>query len=188
MPNTMNHDTPTRQCPDCESPLTKKNLDPVRIDECPNCSGIFFESDEFRQTKDAADSDLEWMDFDVFQVDECHTKSSTRKCPGCQLSMVMVNYATTGVEIEACARCKAIWLDKGEFQKILAALESEANAKDTLGHLKSTFQEGMELLNGPESLVSEWKDFTKACQFLGRRCVVENPNLSSAISALQKFV
>ena len=184
----MNTEKNQRNCPVCDSALAQKAIAPIVADECNQCGGILFESDEFRLAKDAEDSDLEWMDFEVFKAEDSQPKKSTRNCPMCHHAMLTVSYATTGVEIETCADCKAIWLDKGEFQKILTALDSEANAKGVLGHLKSTFQEGVEILNGPESLVSEWKDFTKACQFLGRRCVVENPKLFSAISVVQKVI
>lgn len=95
---------------------------------------------------------------------------------------------TTGVEIDVCAGCKGIWLDKGEFQKILGIMETEANSKTSLELLKTTLREGLEILNGPESVASEWKDFTQACSFLGRRCVIENPTLFSAVAGLQRLI
>ena len=182
----MRQSTQNLNCPDCHSRLDQTAVDPVSVEQCKSCGGILFGSEEFRLAKDKADPDLVWMDFDVLNPEAAQSKKSTRHCPKCALAMATVCYATTGVEVEVCADCKSIWLDKGEFQKILSALDAEATAKNTMEHLKNTLQEGLEVLNGPESLASEWKDFTKACLFLGRRLMVEAPTVFKAISAVQR--
>ena len=37
-------------------------------------------------------------------------------CPNCSTSMTLKN--RLGVEIDQCPRCKGVWLDRGELEKV----------------------------------------------------------------------
>ena len=37
-------------------------------------------------------------------------------CPNCSTSMTLSN--RLGVEIDQCPRCKGVWLDRGELEKV----------------------------------------------------------------------
>jgi uncharacterized protein len=39
------------------------------------------------------------------------------KCPNCQETLVMTE--RQGVEIDYCPKCRGVWLDKGELDKII---------------------------------------------------------------------
>ena len=39
------------------------------------------------------------------------------KCPNCDETLVMSN--REGVEIDYCPKCRGVWLDKGELDKII---------------------------------------------------------------------
>ena len=39
------------------------------------------------------------------------------KCPACNLDLAMVN--REGVEIDYCPKCRGIWLDRGELDKLI---------------------------------------------------------------------
>lgn len=39
------------------------------------------------------------------------------KCPNCEETLVMTE--RQGVEIDYCAKCRGIWLDRGELDKII---------------------------------------------------------------------
>ena len=54
------------------------------------------------------------------------------KCPNCEELLVMTE--RKGVEIDYCPKCRGVWLDKGELDKIIeksAAAESSQNIKQT---------------------------------------------------------
>ena len=59
-------------------------------------------------------------------------------CPSC---IVDLNIAERqGVEIDYCPRCRGVWLDRGELDKIIersldAAMSSERNAGERSRHL-----------------------------------------------------
>ena len=47
-------------------------------------------------------------------------------CPVCKIPLTMSE--RQGVEIDYCAQCRGIWLDRGELDKILERSASEASA------------------------------------------------------------
>ncbi|MFZ1259106.1 MAG: zf-TFIIB domain-containing protein, partial [Chitinophagaceae bacterium] len=52
------------------------------------------------------------------------------KCPNCEELLVMTE--RQGVEIDYCPKCRGVWLDKGELDKIIeksAAAESKQQFK-----------------------------------------------------------
>ena len=52
------------------------------------------------------------------------------KCPNCDQTLVMTE--RQGVEIDYCPKCRGVWLDKGELDKIIeksTAAESNQNLK-----------------------------------------------------------
>jgi len=56
------------------------------------------------------------------------TSSSIMLCPACQVSLVMAE--RQNVEIDYCPKCRGVWLDRGELDKIVErATESESRAR-----------------------------------------------------------
>jgi Zn-finger nucleic acid-binding protein len=51
------------------------------------------------------------------------------KCPNCEETLVMTE--RQGVEIDYCPKCRGVWLDKGELDKII-----EKSAADSSQQLK----------------------------------------------------
>jgi uncharacterized protein len=48
------------------------------------------------------------------------------QCPACNVALVMSE--RSGVEIDYCPKCRGIWLDRGELDKIIERSESGAPA------------------------------------------------------------
>jgi uncharacterized protein len=49
-------------------------------------------------------------------------------CPNCQTELQMGD--RSGVEIDYCPKCRGVWLDRGELDKIVDRLSSAPWAKD----------------------------------------------------------
>ena len=47
-------------------------------------------------------------------------------CPNCEGSMQAVQ--RSGVEFDMCPRCRGVWLDRGELEKLMAVERDEAQA------------------------------------------------------------
>lgn len=58
--------------------------------------------------------------------DPVTAKSSGLLCPACQVDLAMSE--RQGIEIDYCPRCRGVWLDRGELDKII-----ERNAADQSG-------------------------------------------------------
>ena len=93
-------------CPKCKIDMHKKSIQGIEVNECMKCEGIWFENDELRQVKDETDSDLNWMDFEIWKHPEQFKAKSTKyDCPNCMKSMDVLDYNTTQVEIDYCPFC-----------------------------------------------------------------------------------
>ena len=178
-----------KQCPKCGGELRPKNIGPVEVDECQSCKGVWFDKDELRQAKDSTDADLNWMDFEIWKhEDQFKSRACPRKCPACGEPMVTLEYGSTAVAIDYCRSCQGTWLDRDEFKKIIDALETEVVAKSLPDYVKEAIREGIEVLTGPESFLSEWKDFSNVLRFMQYRLFVANPALLNTVTAVQKTI
>ena len=173
-------------CPLDGTTLEIHTIHSVDVEECPQCKGLWFEKDELRKAKDDADPDLNWLDFDLWSDQESFkTELSARNCPRCGENMATISYADTGVTVDYCVEEHGIWLDKGEFQAIIEALENETLSMDSSEYAKASFDEAKDLLVGNEGFASEWKDFRTVSRLLQYRILVDNPRLAELLVALQ---
>jgi Zn-finger nucleic acid-binding protein len=175
-------------CPKCNLELEPKNIGPVQVDECHKCKGIWFDKEEFRQAKDSTDSDLNWMDFDIWKhADKFKAKESSLKCPVCMATTQEIHYGETPIEIDYCSKCQGTWLDKDEFEKIIEALNEELLAKSFKEYISSSIEEAKEIVTGPESFISEWKDFATVLRLMQYRLFIENPKLLNTVINIQRI-
>ena len=49
------------------------------------------------------------------------------QCPNCQEILVMAE--RRGVEIDYCPKCRGVWLDRGELDRLIQVAEEEAAAR-----------------------------------------------------------
>ena len=175
------------QCPKCNCKMEVKNIRNVEIDLCSECSGVWFDQDELRKVKDKTEPDLNWMDFEIWKhEDQFRFSQKPIKCPKCQIDMVVITYKDTDVEIDYCAKCQGTWLEESELSNIIDALNSELANKSIKGYVKASLKEAKEIITGPESLVSEWKDFVTVLRMFQYRFFIENPNLRDTVINIQK--
>lgn len=175
------------ECPKCKIELDKKSIKGIEVDECDKCEGIWCDNKELKQVKDNTDSDLNWMDFDIWKHSEKFSaKPAKVNCPECGNLMNVIDYENTKVEIDFCEQCKGIWLDKNELENIITALEEEILVKSTSEYVKATLLEAKELVTRPESFLSEWKDFSTILRFLQYRILSRHPKIHDTMVIFQK--
>lgn len=61
------------------------------------------------------------------------------KCPNCEETLVMTE--RQGVEIDYCPKCRGVWLDKGELDKIIEKSSSADSAHQFKSQDKSRNRE-----------------------------------------------
>jgi Zn-finger nucleic acid-binding protein len=167
--------------------LVEKSVENVIVHECPQCKSIWFEDGQLREVKDIAEPDTNWMDFEIWKHKELF-KHEPRNlgCPKCQENMVAVDYDNTSVIINYCPQCRGTWLEKGEFKQIIEALNTELANKPLSDYVKAGICEAVEIVTGPESFISEWKDFSTFFRMLQYRILVEHPDLRQTLLNIQK--
>jgi Zn-finger nucleic acid-binding protein len=175
-------------CPICrEISLRSTDFQGVSIDECPSCGGLWFDRDELRKSQGLADPDLNWMDFELWaDQNQFQKHQSPHQCPRCALPLTILQYGSTDVNIECCDSCRGIWLEKGKFEKLLSALETEVNNKSLGSMFSEALREARELVSGKKSFVAEWKDFTTVLRLLEYRFLANYPGLHDTLTVAQK--
>lgn len=179
---------PTRHCPVCKIPLRRTTLGSVPVEECPSCKGAWFDDQELRLAKDEADHDLVWMDFELWKhADQFQADRRGLNCPSDGTALVDVRYGKTPVRVAFCPSCRGVWLDKGEFTEIIKALEEQAVSMDVAEYVRASLAEARELVTGPESFLSEWRDLRAVLRLLRFRFLVEHRGLTSLIERIPRI-
>ena len=175
------------ECPNDNEQLKKALFHNVEVDYCPKCLGLWFEQDELRQVKDEKDKDLNWLDIDLWQEETKFKISQIQKiCPVCSVPLYSVNYGDSQIEVNLCKLCEGIWLDRGEFKKVIEYLEEKGKKEILENYFKNLIQEGVEVFTGPESFRSEVSDFLTILKLLNYKFATQHPIITKIISALPK--
>jgi Zn-finger nucleic acid-binding protein len=107
-------------------------------------------------------------------------------CPVCQKSLARIEYPDTTVIVDICVAGHGIWLDKGEFEGIILALQKELESKPGSDYLRETLHQATELVSGHERFASEWKDFATVFRLMEYRILIEHPKLATTLDAIRK--
>ena len=116
-----------RICPNCDKPLQTirlKMADPLAIERCHTCFGLFFDRGEIETVLQSSVSnvfDINREHIDNINKDRYPKQQKIRylKCPDCRKHMNRVNFGQrSGVVIDQCI-IHGIWLDSGELTHLL---------------------------------------------------------------------
>ena len=174
-------------CPVCKKPLDKAILYGVEVNYCPICLGLWFEKDELRWAKDTKDRNLRWLDIDLWkEEDKFKISRGSKLCPACRLPLYEVNYGDSDVKIDVCNVCHGIWLDRGEFRKIINYLEEKAYLEVLNNYARNLAEEFWEIFTGPETFREEVLDFVTILKLLNYKFVTQHPLISKIIANLPK--
>ena len=174
------------KCPNCKSEnLTRADYKDIQLDYCPVCYGVWFDKDELRQVKDKEDEFLRWIDFDPWE-DETKFKidKSSRICPDCGMPFYTVKYDDLPIELDLCNVCHGIWLDKGEFDKIIKYLEERVSHETLAEYFEDIGEEFVEVFTGPEKISSEIADLVMVMKLLEYRLLAKIPAIAKVIARL----
>jgi uncharacterized protein len=174
-------------CPVCKKTLDSAIFHEVEADFCPQCLGIWFDEDELALAKDASDKSINWVDFDLWKEINSFVISRDEKiCPSCRLPLYETEYGKSGMTVDLCNACKGIWLDRGEFKKLIQYLRSGKDFDALNDYIKSLRGEFWEIFTGPESIKSEVSDFLAVLKLLKYKFITQYPGISRVISELPK--
>lgn len=175
------------KCPLCKVDLAKSVLSGAEIDYCPKCLGLWFEEDELRLAKDNKDKDLNWLDIDLWQDKEKFRVSPSQKlCPSDRMPLYEVEYGDSGIKVDVCGIDRGIWLDRGEFKKIVQYLKEKADKEVLDNYLKNLKEELWEVFSGPEDLKDELEDFLTILKLFAYKFSAQHSAIAKIISGLPR--
>jgi uncharacterized protein len=175
------------KCPKDKTDLDKAILHQIEVDYCPTCMGIWFEEDELRQAKDKRDEELNWLDVDLWEnKKDMRASKDNRLCPSCRLPLYEISYGDSDIKVDICNICRGIWLDRGEFKKIISYLQKKKDWEVIHNYSKNLAQEGIEIFTGPETLREELGDFFSVLKLLRSKFMARFPEITNTISQLPK--
>ncbi len=115
-----------RTCPRCTQTLTRAKGPGMVLDICTDCGGTHFDHGELAKMARTRPDELD----DVERLVERHPYSVkiviSREllCAACGTPMETYEYAfTSGVLLDRCPKCYAVWADDGELQAIQDHIE-----------------------------------------------------------------
>jgi hypothetical protein len=95
-----------------------------------------------------------------------------------------VNYGSSEIKVDLCSLCYGIWLDRGEFKKIIEYLEGKASYEIFHKYVKNLAEEFWEIFTGPETLREEISDFLIISKLFTYKFAGQNPAIVEIISKL----
>jgi Zn-finger nucleic acid-binding protein len=173
------------KCTLCGTALEEAVLDRVTVHDCPEGHGTWFEREELRRAKDNADRDVRWLDFDVFSQ-ASSSSAGSKPCPRCAEPMKRETYPHSDVTIDVCENDHGVWLDKGEFDTIVRALEEVTHEMTVTDYGHAAKEQLEQVLTGPESRLSELRDFLAVFRLLEMRMAVEHPGVAASVQQLER--
>lgn len=174
-------------CPIHKEELKQAIFYGVEVDFCSTCLGLWFEEDELRLAKDEKDKDLRWLDLDLWK-DRKKFKifPGIRLCPSCRLPLYEIYYGDSRVIVDVCNLCHGVWLDRGEFKRIIDYLRKKANYEVLHKFAKNLLVEAAEILIGPETLREEILDFLVILKILNYKFLTQYQKISELILNLPR--
>lgn len=175
----------TYKCPTCSVNLSLYKVFGINVESCPKCKGVFLDKDELRILKDRSQKGswqtLRWMDNELEAVGAVNVMPSKRTCPKCtsdkQAKLVSTSFGASNIIIDWCPECHGIWLDRDEFQEIVAFLRGQLTQLTSAEMKKKVYEEIKEVWDGPESAIAEILDAKAAIWALINITIFEHPVL-----------
>jgi Zn-finger nucleic acid-binding protein len=173
-------------CPEDGAVLQETDSHGVKIHECPECRGRWFDRDELKRAIESTDEDLRWLDFDPFAGDakEPQAGQGARLCPRDVIPMGVIPYEKSRVRIDKCSKCHGIWLSSQEFERIIRHLEREVNSETAAQFEVEAARRLGQVFTGHEGPISELRDLFSVLHLLRTRWAVEHPGLSETLDAI----
>lgn len=103
------------KCPDCKTALKAVHYEGVRVQLCLQCKGFFLKPNELKRIQETQEVEVS---MDMASPARSGDKIS-RICPSCALGMAKRKHGkVSSTIVDYCEKCKGIWLDKGELERI----------------------------------------------------------------------
>jgi len=111
-------------CPKCNYELVNKYYKGmIEVDSCPNCRGMWLDSNELDQLEDVV------FDGDEHKGSLIHFQTQTDfPCPHCRSTLAEFQYRLYDLKLDYCAEHDhGFWLDAGEDERVLEIMSRRSS-------------------------------------------------------------
>ena len=174
------------KCPNCKNELKKLVYKDIELDQCLNCGGMWFDGGELRNVKDREDEFLQWLDTDLFSDPKQFIGAySTMTCPKDKDPLYEISYNNADIKIDVCRKCQGIWLDKGEYESLIAFLKRAIFREDAGQYMEHLEDQLKKIFTGKEDMISEIRDAYIVFRLLENRIVSQWPRIEEIVIGLR---
>ena len=179
-----------RLCPNDHIELQRVKLKGVNIDECSKCQGMWLDKDELKIVKNRTDENIRWINFEIFQEqkNKFEKNQTFKKCPKDHTVMNLLQYGKSKTAIEKCPHCQGVWLEKGEFEKMIRYLEKKIYPETASQYSVDALKKLLEIPQEPSHIVSEIQDFLVIIKLFEERLVVEHPWIIKVYEKMYEYL
>jgi Zn-finger nucleic acid-binding protein len=174
-------------CPQDRSPLEVVHFHSIPIHRCLECEGTWYQRDQLQILKDKeAHGDYCWINLDLWRDPANFLAASTSRyaCPADGTPLTPVHYRNAGIVVDICQICKGVWLDKGDYARIIKFLADAVDVESVGDYLRDLCDEFGEIV-GRHPLAG-LKGVEKVLHLLELRFFVQHPQLMSSLQSLPR--
>lgn len=175
-------------CPACGTKLDLYSMLRIKFEGCPKCYGMWLERDELRKLKDRVGiGELRWLNCEIENIEQTAVIQSKRVCPKADRgNLLSVLFGKTSVVLDWCPKCHGIWLDRGEYDKVIQYLRDEAGEATSKDVEKEIAEDLRQLWKGgPAGRVAEIGQVAAAVTALLNFRIFEDPKLFKLVTGTQ---
>jgi Zn-finger nucleic acid-binding protein len=104
-------------CPKCDGTLAETEIRGTKVDRCPQCRGVWFDEHELETLLELSPAELRPIRGGKMEDSVNRHRAS---CPRDRTDMTRVRSAMKpNIVVDSCPKCRGIWLDGGELDKLL---------------------------------------------------------------------
>jgi Zn-finger nucleic acid-binding protein len=174
-------------CPACGYALVSKQFLDETVEKCFECGGMWFDADELRRAQERKDDSIVWPENLLGYAEKLKVRSDRKiNCPKDGAELVSLHYGPSEVVVDVCPKCRGVWFDHGEFNRVVEDLEDASVSKTSLEYLKDVAHEIAEVLTGEKSFSEELADVRKTWHLFKNRLAIDHPFLENFVEALGK--
>lgn len=142
----MENEVKNLKCPDCGNDLGKVAAETqygvkMRLDQCENCGGIWFDSLELYPISRSEIAKLENIRLDKLRESK-YLGDGSGLCPKCDDKLQDfrdINFPKT-LEVEMCPKCGGIWMNRGEATEFKKWQEEKKKSAENPGEKDKEFE------------------------------------------------
>lgn len=119
-------------CPRDNTELVPEQMNDIEVDRCPQCHGFWLDYHELDAIEDRVMTDDHakgTMVWNPVQTD--------LKCPVCGEKLNTFDYRLERLMIEVCPKQHGFWLDSGEEQRVLKAMQDRLAGQQRVAQAQS---------------------------------------------------